>query len=50
MRWSVIAEFVGIIGQPTIMRLMTRLRPARTRIFTLLVTAQVGWSRREVGG
>jgi hypothetical protein len=36
MRWSVIAEFVGIVGQSAIVRLMPRLRSARTRIFTLL--------------
>src|SRR5450631_1327842 len=36
MRWSVIAEFVWIVGEPTIVRLMAGLRPARTGIVTLL--------------
>ena len=30
----VIAEFVGIVGEPTIVRLMPRLRPARTGVLS----------------
>jgi len=40
MSWSVVAERVGIVGQPTIVRLMPGLRPARTRVlrvFSFLV-------------
>ena len=33
--WFVIAEFVGIVGQPTIVRLMPGLRPARTGVLAL---------------
>src|ERR1017187_10162507 len=30
MGWYVVTEFVGIVGQPTVVRLVPRLRPART--------------------
>src|SRR5512136_69170 len=36
MRRSVIAEFVGIVGETTIVGLMPGLRPARTRVLALL--------------
>jgi hypothetical protein len=36
MSWSVVAERVGIVGQPTIVRLMPGLRPARTRVLAFL--------------
>ena len=36
MRWSAIAEFVGIVRQPTIVRLMSGIRPARTGVLALL--------------
>jgi hypothetical protein len=37
MDWSVVAEFVGIVGQPTIVRLMSGPRPARTRVLAPLL-------------
>lgn len=36
MGWSVIADFVGIVGEPPIVRLMAGLRTARTGILALL--------------
>ena len=36
MSWSVVAELVGIVGQPTIVRLMPGLRPARTGVLAFL--------------
>src|ERR1019366_10547448 len=36
MSWSVVAELVGIVGQPTIVRLMPALRPARTGALAFL--------------
>ena len=33
--WFVIADFVGIVGQPTVVRLMPGLRPARTGVLAL---------------
>ena len=50
MRRSVIADFVGMIGQPTIVRLMTRFRPTRTRIFTLLFLVGRRRFRRRARG
>src|ERR1039458_174836 len=36
MGWCVVAECVGIVGQPTIVRLMPGLRPARTSVLAFL--------------
>src|SRR5664279_2350437 len=36
MGWYVVTEFVGIVGQPTVVRLVPRLRPARTSVLALL--------------
>src|ERR1017187_5435407 len=36
MRWSVVAEVIGIVGQPTIVRLMPGLRPSRTGVLAFL--------------
>lgn len=47
MRWSVIADFVGIVGEPTIVRLMAGLRSARTGILTLLFLVGGRWFRRR---
>ena len=46
MGWFVVAEFVGIVGQPTIARLMPGLRPARTGVFALLILVGGGRFRR----
>src|SRR5208283_4806548 len=45
MGWSVIAELIGIVGQPTIVRLMPGLRPARTRVLAFLFLVR----RRRLG-
>jgi hypothetical protein len=42
MGWSVIAELIGFVGQPTIVRLMPGLRPARTRILPFLFLSVEG--------
>ena len=42
---SVIAELIGIVGQPTIVRLMPGLRPARTRVLAFLFLVR----RRRLG-
>jgi hypothetical protein len=34
--WSMVAELVGIVGQPMIVRLMPGLRPARTGVLAFL--------------
>src|ERR1022692_812612 len=36
MSWSVVAEVIGIVGQPTIVRLMPGLRPSRTGVLAFL--------------
>src|ERR1017187_2984610 len=36
MGWYVVTEFLGIVGQPTVVRLVPRLRPARTSVLALL--------------
>src|SRR3974390_1105498 len=36
MSWSVVAELIGIVGQPTIVRLMPGLRTARTGVLAFL--------------
>src|ERR1035437_3313942 len=36
MGWYVVTEFVGIVGQPTVVRLVPRLRPTRTSVLALL--------------
>ena len=46
MGWFVVTQFVGIVGQPTIVRLMPRLRPARTGVFALLFLVGGGRFRR----
>ena len=45
MGWFVVAEFVGIVGQPTVVRLMPGLRPARTRVLALFLLVR----RRRLG-
>src|ERR1035438_8328989 len=39
MSWSVVAEVIGIVGQPTIVRLMPGLRPSRTGVLAFLFLA-----------
>src|SRR5208337_3854174 len=36
MSWSVVAELIGIVGQPAIVRLMPGLRPAGTGVLAFL--------------
>ena len=36
MGWLVVFELIGIVGQPTIVRLMPGLRPAGTRVLAFL--------------
>src|ERR1022692_2798080 len=36
MSWSVVAEVIGIVGQPTIVRLMPGLRPSRPGVLAFL--------------
>src|SRR5664279_3098901 len=45
MSWSVVAELIGIVGQPTIVRFMPGLRPARTGVFAFLFLV----GRRRLG-
>src|ERR1019366_8971338 len=36
MGWYVVAEVIGIVGQPTIVRVMPWLRPSRTGVLAFL--------------
>jgi len=45
MSWFVVAEIIGIVGQPTVVRLMPGLRPARTCVLALFLLVR----RRRLG-